>query len=177
MVEVADPLEVGNGRFGGALAFTATQGDHVAWPVGLATMPELTIELWAMPDGAAGTHAMVATSDGRVTLTVAAASPSTVVFAVSVVASTTGSKTYTVVSAPVASGAWHHVLASLQQPTLRLWVDAARTQVGGVDLGTDPALAAIQLGGTYGGELDEVWLAQTAITSDDDALARYCPVN
>ena len=79
-----------------------------------------------------------------------------------------------------AAGAWHHLLASLQAPALRLWVDGARTEVDTVQLAAPPALDMIRLGGdaatAYDGALDEIWLAQTAITSDDAALARYCPL-
>ena len=177
MVEAADPDEIAAGRFGGALAFTASQADHVAWPLALTAMPELTIELWALPTGAAGSHPVLATGDGRLMVTATAASPSTVVFAVSFTAAGMGARTYTATSAAVASGAWHHVLISLQDPTLRLWVDGVRTQAGSVASGAPPALDTIQLGGTYSGDLDEVWLAQTAITDDETALTRYCPVD
>lgn len=177
MVEASDPDPVAAGRFGGALAFTAAQSDHVAWPLALTAMPQLTIEMWAMPSGAAGSHVLLATGDSRVMITVTAASPSTVVFAVSLTSTAMGNKTYTATSAAVSSGAWHHVLVSLADPTLRLWVDGARTQAMGVASGAAPALDSIQLGGTYGGDLDEIWLAQTAITDDETALARYCPAD
>jgi hypothetical protein len=42
------------------------------------------------------------------------------------------------------------------------------------------ALDIVRLGGAaaaaYDGAFDEVWLAQTAITSENAALARYCPL-
>jgi hypothetical protein len=72
------------------------------------------------------------------------------------------------------------VLASLSPPTLRLWVDGVRTEKAMVTPATPPALDALRLGGdgptAYQGSLDELWLAQTAITSDEPALARYCPL-
>jgi hypothetical protein len=72
------------------------------------------------------------------------------------------------------------VLVSLQQPTLRLWVDGARTEAGMVALGASLALDALRLGGSaaaaYDGALDEVWIAQTAITDDEGVLTRYCPL-
>ena len=62
---------------------------------------------------------------------------------------------------------------------LRLWVDGARTEAAGVG-GTAAAFDAVRLGGSgataYDGALDEVWLAQTAITADEAALVRYCPL-
>jgi hypothetical protein len=71
------------------------------------------------------------------------------------------------------------VLASLQEPALRLWVDGVRTEIEDVHLATPPALDALRLGGgaatAYDGALDEIWLAQTAITGDEAAVARYCP--
>ncbi|HEY6179155.1 MAG TPA: LamG-like jellyroll fold domain-containing protein, partial [Kofleriaceae bacterium] len=79
-----------------------------------------------------------------------------------------------------AAGAWHHVLASLQAPALRLWVDGVRTDAAGVAAGVPEAFDAVRIGGAaataYDGALDEIWLAQTAITADEAALARYCPL-
>ncbi len=174
MVETDDPAEITAGRFGGAIQLTAAESDHVAWPIALPAMSDFTIELWAMPNGAAGTHAVFASGDGRVVIAVTAATPSTVTFTVTTMI---GNKTFATTSAPVASGAWHHVLASLQIPGLRLWVDGVLTSVNNVASGSSPAFDSIQLGGTYDGALDEVWLAQTAITANEDALARYCPAN
>jgi len=72
------------------------------------------------------------------------------------------------------------VLASLQEPMLRLWVDGVRTELGNVQLDAPIALDALRLGGAggaaYDGALDELWVAQTAITSDEAALVRYCPM-
>jgi hypothetical protein len=80
----------------------------------------------------------------------------------------------------VTASDWHHVLASLQAPALRLWVDGIRTEMDTVQLATPLALDSLRLGGSaataYDGALDEVWVAQTAITSDEPALARYCPL-
>jgi hypothetical protein len=122
----------------------------------------------------------VVSSDGRVALRVTAASPTTVRFSVTIVGDGVGATTVTATSATVVAGAWHHVLASLQAPALRLWVDGVRTDAAGVQLATPPALDALRLGGNaataYEGALDEVWVAQTAITSDEPALARYCPL-
>ena len=102
-----------------------------------------------------------------------------VAFSISITDPGPGGQTHTASSASVAAGVWHHVLASLQPPALRLWVDGARSEVGGVAAGP-PALDAIRLGGdgaaAYGGALDEVWLAQTAIAEDEAALTRYCPL-
>ena len=79
----------------------------------------------------------------------------------------------------VAPDAWHHVIASYKAPSLRIWVDGVKTQVDGVTLATPVTFDALHLGGAaslaYDGALDEVWLAQSAITSDDAALTRYCP--
>jgi hypothetical protein len=91
-----------------------------------------------------------------------------------------GGATRVATSAAVDASAWHHVLASLQAPTLRLWVDGARTEAADVQPATPIALDALRLGGdaatAYDGALDELWVAQTAITSDEPALARYCPL-
>jgi concanavalin A-like lectin/glucanase superfamily protein len=176
-VEPGDPAALPGARFGGGLAFTADEGDHVTWPVALPAMPELTIELWARPAAPAGPRDLLVSSDGRVALRVIASSPMLVQFSIAVTDGGPGGATHTASSAAVAAGAWHHVLVSLQAPALRLWVDGARTETDGVAPG-GVALDAIRLGGAaaYDGALDEVWLAQTAITSDDAALGRYCPL-
>jgi hypothetical protein len=179
-VEPADPAPLAAARFGGGLVFTAADSDHVAWPVALTAMPELTLELWSRPGSPAGPRDLVVSGDGRVALRVTAASPTTVQFSIAIVEGGPAGMTRVASSAPVAAGAWHHVLASLQAPALRLWVDGVRTEVDSVTLATPPALDALRLGGNaataYDGALDEVWLAQTAITSDEPALARYCPL-
>ena len=147
----------------------------VAWPALLGPTPAFTLELWSRPDAAAGTRDIFVSGDGRIALRVTAASPTTVQFTATVVAQN-GVKTFTATSTEVTAGTWHHVLASLAEPDLRLWVDGVRTGDTNVNLGAAPALDAITLGGTYSGSLDEVWLAQTAITTDEPALRRYCPL-
>ena len=179
MPEPGDPTPLAAARFGGGLTFTAANGDHVAWPVALPAMSTLTIELWARPSAPAGARDIFVSGDGRVALRVAASSPSAVRFTISI-AEGAGGQTRSVTSADAAAGAWHHVLASLAPPALRLWVDGVRTEVSTVTLVTPPPLDTVRLGGAaagaYDGALDEVWLAQTAITSDDAALVRYCPL-
>ncbi|MEO7733043.1 MAG: LamG domain-containing protein [Kofleriaceae bacterium] len=179
-VEAADPTPLPAARFGGGLTFPAASDTHVAWPIALAAMPEMTIELWAQPSSVAVPRAILVSGDGRVVLRVTAVSPTTVKLSIAVVEGGTGGVTRTVSSTAVAAGAWHHVIASLQQPTLRLWVDGVRSEIGTVTLGPPLAFDALQLGGdgtaAYDGALDEVWIAQTAITEDEAALARYCPL-
>lgn len=179
-VEPGDPTMLVAARFAGGLAFTAANSDHVAWPIALAAMPELTIELWSNPGSPAGARDLVVSADGRVALRVTAASPATVQFSITIIGDGVAAQTVTATSAPVAASAWHHVLASLQVPTVRLWVDGVRSDATNVQLATPLALDALRLGGNaataYDGALDEVWVAQTAITSDEPALARYCPL-
>jgi concanavalin A-like lectin/glucanase superfamily protein len=171
MVEVADPASIA-GRFGPGLAFTATDGDHVAWPLALAASGALTFEVWSRPDAAAGPRDIAVTGDGKFGLRVAAAGAN-VTFAVTV--DNGGNKTAVASSAGVAAGAWHHVLASLAPPALHLWVDGVRTDAP-ANPNMPPALDAIRIGGNYSGALDEVWVAQAPITTDEAALARYCPI-
>ncbi len=173
-VELGDPEPVAAGRFGGALAFTAAEGDHVAWPIALGATPALTIEVWSRPAAVgAGARELVASGDGLMSLRVAAASPTTVRYSIVIDGNA-------VSSGVVAAGDWHHVIASLDQPNLRLWVDGVRTDVAIAPLAAPPTLGSLRLGGTaataYSGALDEVWLAQTAIATDEAALARYCPL-
>ncbi|HEV7558718.1 MAG TPA: LamG-like jellyroll fold domain-containing protein, partial [Kofleriaceae bacterium] len=163
-VELTDPTEIGGGRFGGAVSFIT--GQHVAWPTALAAAPAVTVELWANPTVLGGS--LFASSDGSVTVRVAPASPTTVQFSASI-----GSGTAT--SAAVAAGAWHYVVASADASDVHLWVDGVRTDV---TMAAAPPFGfdAITLGGTYGGAIDEVWFSQAATTTDDAALAGYCPM-
>jgi hypothetical protein len=173
-VEAVDPAPT-VGRFGGALAFNATESDLVSWPIGLSsTSSDFAIELWAAPEALAGTRDVIISGDGGIAIRVTAASATTVRFSATAVGS--GGVQHTVTSAPVAAGSWHWVLATLQEPTLRLWVDGAVTQIADTRLNLVPALASLRLGGNYGGALDEVWLSQAAITTDEGALERYCPL-
>jgi hypothetical protein len=172
-VEPADPSSTA-GRFGTALAFDPVQMDHVSWPALLGATAAFTLEIWANADANAGTHDIFVSGDGRIALRETAVSPTTVRFSLTV-DDGTGPAT-TVNSAVVTAGSWHHVLGSLAQPTLRLWVDGVRTELGGINEMTAPSLDSATLGGNYSGSLDELWLAQTAITTDDAALQRYCPL-
>jgi len=171
--ETVDPTFT-TGRFNGGLAFTAAEGDLVAWPLAAGGAGSLSIELWAAPSALAGTRDILVSGDGRVAIRVTT-SGGNVAFSASVVEE--GGATHAVTSALVAASTWHHVLASLGEPTLRLWVDGARADVGDVTLGTAPALDSLRLGGSYGGDLDEVWLSGTAITDDETARGRFCPVS
>jgi hypothetical protein len=171
-----EPTEIAGGRFGGALGFAASDGDHAAWPVGLGPTTEWTFEMWAQPSAAAGTHELI--TNGGTFAVRASTSGAQVKFSL-IVSDASGSSTATSTNA-VATGAWHHVLVSYQAPSLRLWVDGVRTQVDGVTLAAPVSLDALRLGGAaslpYDGALDEVWFAQAAITTDEAALARYCPL-
>jgi len=167
--ETIDPAAT-SGRFGGGLAFTSADDDRVHWPVALGASPELTVELWVRPESTGATRDVLVSGDGRVALRVVADGASTVRFQATVAGTTT-------TSAPVAAGAWHRILIAAADPTLRLWVDATRTETAGLLLGTPLALDSIRLGGGgFGGALDEVWVGQTAVTSDEASFARYCPL-
>jgi len=170
-VETTDPTEITTGRFGGALSFAS--GQHVAWPTALAASSAVTVELWANPTVQGG--ALFVSNDGRIAVRVAAASATTVQFSASIVPGP-GPNPQAVTSAAVAANAWHYVVASAQAPGLHLWVDGVRTDLANVQPATPFAFDAIMLGGTYGGMLDEVWFAQSAVTTDDVALAGYCPM-
>jgi hypothetical protein len=173
MVESNDPTPVA-GRFAGGMGFVASEADLIAWPLALGAMADVTIELWARPDALAGTRDVLVSGDGRVAIRVTQDSATSVRFAVTMVEG--GGVMHTVMSAPVAAGAWHWVLVTLQEPTLRLWVDGTAYSANDVRLGTRPDLATLQLGGNYSGALDEVYLSQAPTPGDEDALARYCPM-
>jgi hypothetical protein len=177
-VEPGDPAPIGGGRWGGALGFTAADVDHVAWPVGLPPIGEVTLELWARPNAPAGARVLAVNSDGRITLRSTAASPTTVRFSITVIRGNGQARIAT--SAPVAADAWHHVLVGVEPPMVRMWVDGVRSETDQIQLGaTLPTLTAWRLGGdageAYDGALDEVWFATTAVASDAEALPRYCP--
>ena len=163
------------GRFGGGLAFNAGQNDDVAWPLALAPLPALTVELWAKPAATGGTDDLLVSGDGRFAIRVVGAGASLVRFSATAVPEG-GGPSFRAMSGNVDAAAWHHVLVSLQEPVLRLWVDGVRTDRDGVQLGGPPLLAEVSFGGNYDGVLDEVWVAQTPIADDEAALARYCPL-
>jgi len=163
--ETIDPTAT-TGRFAGGLLFTSSEEDRVTWPA-MGSTSELTVELWVRPDAPGD---LFVSGDGRASLQVVAASGSMVRIQATVAGTTAR-------SAPVASGLWHRVLVSAQQPTLRLWVDAARTDAGGLSVATPLALDTVRLGGgSFGGTLDEIWVSQTAVTDDEASLSRYCPL-
>ncbi len=167
--ETFDPTSA-TGRFGGGLAFTSSEDDRVTWPAAIGAGSELTLELWVRPDAPSATRDVFVSSDGRVALRVLGDTASTVKFQATVAGTST-------TSVPVAVGVWHRILVAVQEPTLRLWVDGARTDAGNLALGTPVALDSIRLGGgSFGGLIDEVWVAPSAITSDEASLARYCPL-
>lgn len=170
--EAADPAST-PGRFAGGLAFAA--GDRVAWPVALAGAAGLSIELWARPQAQAGAREVLVSGDARLAIRVIGIDPATVRFSVTAVDSA-GGQSFTATSGDVAEGAWHHVLISLQEPLLRLWVDGSRAEAGGVSLGGGPDLQALRLGGDYAGLLDEVWISHAPVADDAAALDRYCPL-
>jgi hypothetical protein len=175
-LEADDPASITTGRFGGALAFTASEIDHVTWPAAIGAAPALTVELWARPDAGQGTRDLLVSSDGRVAVR-SIGDGAQVRFSIAIVESGTGAARV-VTSQPASAGAWHHVLGAVGDPVLVLWVDGVRTS-STVDTGMPPALDGLRLGGNattaYDGALDEVWIATSAIADDDAALARYCP--
>ena len=167
LAEVVDPA-LGAGRFGGGATFSAVEGDRIAWPAALGATADLSVELYARPDALAGS--LLANGDSGLAIRVAAATPTTVRITASVTEA--GGAVRTVQSAPVAAGAWHHIMMSSSAAGLRLWVDGVRTEVAAA---ASPSLDAITLGASYSGVVDEVWVAQTAILDDNTALARFCP--
>jgi hypothetical protein len=172
-VEANDPTALG-GRFGGGVGFAPAEADLVAWPLALGPMADITIELWANPDSLSGTRDVLVSGDGRVAIRVTQDTATSVHFSATMIES--GGVMHTVMSPPVTAGTWHWVLVTLQEPTMRLWVDGVSANAGDVRLGTRPDLASFTLGGNYSGVLDEVFISQVATPGDEDALNRYCPL-
>lgn len=156
--EPSDPMFVAAARFGGGFSFAA--GQHISWPAMLGPTSAFTLELWVKP-GATGD--IFNTGDGRFVLRYMGQS----------FAATVG--TGSVSSANAAGSTWHHVIVSFSEPSLRLWVDGVRTEADNVSLGGMP-LSMDNLTISGSGAVDEVWLSQTATTTDDAARARYCPL-
>jgi len=171
--EPTDP-SAGPGRFGGGLVFDAAAMDHVSWPLALGASTAFTVELWSQASPTTGTHTVFVSGDDRITIRVQTTSATTVKY--TIVVADAASVEAIATSADVTAGAWHHVVASLAEPTLRLWVDGVRTQTADVALGGGPLLDTARLGDGYTGSIDEVWVAQTAVTTDDDARGRFCPL-
>ena len=166
MPEPSDPTFVAAARFAGGFSFAQMQ--KITWPAMLGPTNALTFELWSNPDASAGgARDLLVSGDGVAALRVVSTGTQVrYVFSIG---------NQTVMSAPVAGGAWHHVLASFSAPSLRLWVDGVRTEVDTAPAATT-SLDSLIAGATYAGTLDEIWIAQTAITTDDAARARYCPL-
>lgn len=166
MAEPTDPAFVAAARFGGGFSFTGNQ--HISWPAMLGPTSALTFELWVNPASMGGNNAVLANGDGHAAISVAGQGANQVRFAATYAGGT-------ITSAAVAAGAWHHVVMSYAAPSLRLWVDGVRTEADNVmPGGMAPSLDALTLSGP--GSLDEVKVSQTAATTDDAALAGYCPL-
>jgi hypothetical protein len=171
--EPQDPAFVATGRFGGALAFDPAQGDLVAWPLALGATPAFTFDVWVRPEPATGARDVLVTGDGRVAIRVSSDTADTVRFTATVV-DNVGAQ-HSVTSASYPARQWHNVVASHQDPTLRLWVDGDRSENTTALMATSPSFDALRLGGNLLGQLDEIWVAQGALTTDDAVLGRYCP--
>jgi hypothetical protein len=159
--EPADPSWLDSARFGGGLSFAA--GDHVTWPAAMGSTGDLSIELWARATGAGD---LVVSGDGHIALRVLDG----VRFAFSI---SDGGPAQTVTSATVAAGQWHHVIATFDEPALHLWVDGVRVD-DTASVATPPSLDTV-LFGPFPGDLDDVYVTETPISTDGDALPRYCP--
>lgn len=155
-VEPTDPAAA-PGRFGGGLTFDLAEQDHVTWPAALGAAPAVAVELWSLPGGA-GT--VFAASGFEIRVTTMGANAKYAVVAGG-----------TATSADVAAGTWHHVVASTDGTTVRLWVDGIRTEAAA----TGGAVLDTVTLGSYAGALDEVWVSTTAVTTEADARGRYCP--
>jgi hypothetical protein len=170
--EPQDPA-IGAGRFGNGAVFTAADSDVIAWPLGLGATSGFTLELWSRPDALGGTRDVAVSGDGRIAIRVTADAGNTVRYSATV--ADAQNVMHTVTSGTYAASAWHLIDVSFAEPALRLWVDGDRSQIDDARIGTATALDAVQLGGTYGGALDEVYLSGTPLATDDAVLARYCP--
>jgi hypothetical protein len=168
MAEPSDPTFVAAARFGGGFGFA--NGQHISWPTMLGPTNAFTFELWNKPDAGGGATTLLTSGDGRVTLAVQGQGPNQVHYLIGVPGGV-------IQSAPVAAGAWHHVVASYGAPSLRLWVDGVRVEADNVmQGGMPPSFDALTVGGNTSGVIDEVWVSQSATTTDDAALAGYCPL-
>lgn len=167
--ETADPAFV-SGRFGMGIELTAIEMDSVSWPISLGVLSTFSLEVWAQPAALSGTRDIAVTGDNRFALRVTLDGTNTVRF-VGAVLDGSGVM-HMVTSAPVAAGAFHLVALSMTMSALTIVVDGTVTSVALPP--SDLAFDHLQLGGTYGGTLDEVWLANAAY---DQPLARYCPVS
>jgi hypothetical protein len=164
--EPTDPTFVAAARFAGGFSFAGNQ--HISWPAMLGPTSALTFELWIDPATMGGQNAVITNADGHAAIAFASQGSNQVRFSATFAGGTIN-------SAPVAAGAWHHVVMSYSEPSLRLWVDGVRTEADNVMTGgMPPSLDSLTLSGP--GSLDEVKVSQTAATTDDAALADYCPL-
>lgn len=169
--EPTDP-SFASARFGLGLEFNPAELDVVTWPATFGAANALTVELWSRPEALTGTRDVFVSGDSRIALRVSLSSATTVVYTVTVIGA--NGVLHSVSSAPYAAGTWHQVVVSINEPALQLYVDGDLTTVGDTR-GVSASLDSIRLGGTYGGGLDEVWVAQST-TSQAAVLDRYCPL-
>jgi hypothetical protein len=162
---VNDPARMSPARFSAGLHFTASDSDLVRWPADLGDVGEHTLELWVRPSSS-GT--LLITLDSTISLSL---SPDLAV--VYTVTDRGGDRTATVTSTPITADTWHHVLASYKKPNVRLWVDAVAAPAEQVDAGF--RADAFDLGVALTADLDELYVAESAITEDAVARSRYCP--
>jgi hypothetical protein len=167
--EDADPAFV-PGRFGTGLDFTPGQADSVQWPVALGTQATLSTELWVQPAALSGTRDVITSDDGRYALRVTLDGGS-VRFS-GTVTDSAGLMT-TVTSDLVAASTWHMIALSQTPSLLTLLVDGVVTSM--TLARTEITFDVLRVGGTFGGLVDEIWIATTAYTSADE-LPRFCPV-
>jgi len=164
------PTFTTDGRFGGALAFVS--GQQASWQVSAGTLSQFSIELEARPDSSTTTpQDLVTTADGRFRIRTVVDGGHQFAF----VAVQDDGSTVELREAAATPGVWHHLLVSYDGATLHAWQDNAEydrpVQMSGIDLGR------LQLGGAYGGSLDEVWVSTTAITDLFAGWAGYCPLH
>ncbi len=169
--EVADPSPT-TGRFGTGLAFATGEGDLVTWPSAIGASNDLTISLWVRADVAAAERDLFVTGDGQLRISVIPGVGANVAFRV-----VAGGAALT--SEPVPSAAWHRLVVSVQSTMLWMWMDDSRRSSGGVSVTMPISLDSLRLGAPapgFSGAVDELWISLTATTTDDAALAGYCPL-
>ena len=79
--------------------------------------------------------------------------------------------------------AWPTALSATRDLTLKLWADSSAPaglhdlalRIGG-DAGTAFSSSLDDAGTALSGSLDQIWVAQTASTADEAALAHHCPL-
>ena len=163
------PTFTSDGAYGGAAVFSAaTQG---SWALGLGVRSQFTISMWVNPDASTTTpQDLFVSADGRFRIRTVVDSG---FHQFSFVIEQDNGTTAEFRENSATPGQWHYVLASYDGSVLHAWEDNTEYDRAATLSGAD--LGDVQLGGSYSGALDEVWVSTKPISDLFAGWVWACP--